>query len=321
MSAPSAEQIADHLVVAAGRGVDERRPARPVHRARPRPAALHHVEVAAERRDHQRSVADRVARHPDRARGEQHVHRRAGCPRARRSPARDRRSRSTVFGSMPRASMAFTSDAVVGDGEEKSSRSPCARAARAAAARHGERGGGESGDSRRAATAINGHRVVLRGDPEQAEEIGGRRARDGLDRTPRAGARSPARRAARTPARCACRGAAPGRGRANRSRSACGRAAPGAATSFSACAFLNVTMPENEMWKPRSSAAAATSQRLGEAMHDAAGVAGALLAHDRERVVRPRRGCGRPAACRPRAPRGCGCGSAARCQSRSPVSR
>ncbi len=33
-----------------------------------------------------------------------------------------------------------------------------------------------------------------------------------------------------------------------------------AATSFSAVALRKVTMPENEMWKPRSSAACATSQ-------------------------------------------------------------
>ena len=57
------------------------------------------------------------------------------------------------------------------------------------------------------------------------------------------------------------------------------------ATSFSGTAFLKVTMPENEMWKPSSIAACATSQRLGEAVHHAARLARALLAHDAERVL------------------------------------
>ena len=43
-------------------------------------------------------------------------------------------------------------------------------------------------------------------------------------------------------------------------------------------------MPENEMWKPRSSARLRDVPGLGEAVHDAARLAGALLAHDRKRV-------------------------------------
>ena len=64
------------------------------------------------------------------------------------------------------------------------------------------------------------------------------------------------------------------------------------------------------MWKPRSSAARRDVPGLGEAVHDAARLAGALFAHDRERVGGGRRACGSRAACRPRAPRGCACESA-----------
>ena len=93
------------------------------------------------------------------------------------------------------------------------------------------------------------------------------------------------------------------------------------ATSCSATAFLNVTMPENEMWKPRSSAARATSQVSVKQCMTPPDFAGALLAHDRERVVRRAARVDRRAACRTRARRGCACGSARAATSRSPSSR
>ena len=148
---------------------------------------------------------------------------------------------------------------IVGHGDRRSP--SCDRCARAAGATMQQRGG----EQRRQRDARPRRRSVRHGVPPwRRSRTAGRNWPSSparcLRAARRAGARSRPRRAARRPAGCACRGTAPARDTGESVSISSRSSGTRRATSFSSCAFLNVTMPENEMWKPRSSAARATSQ-------------------------------------------------------------
>ena len=234
--------------------------------------------------------------------------------------------RSSMSGSAPAAQQPLRlGDAIVGHGDHEVVGHRLRARRRGSARRARPRRGPHGRDTRAAPQAWRRRSVDMarpRGvDPEEAEEIGGRRVRD---RPPTGTPRSCAISAAtcgtyagwlRLPRNGT--GARYGESVSISRRSSGTRRA----TSFTSCAFLNVTMPESEMWKPEVERGPRDVPRFGEAVHDAAGIARAAPPHERKRVGARRRACGSRAACRARSAARMCMRKRSRCQPRSPRSR
>ena len=257
------QKIADDLVVAAGRRIDQRRPALLIdvgaalratssrspdgRRAPPPSAPCRRIALRA-------STFARAA--------EQDVHRRGVAGRARRPTSAG--SPFAVDGvrirCRARAGACTSGDAIVGDGDHEVRRAASAACA-AGAATPMPRRRARPANAMRQRRPISAHRCASAGRSRTGGRNCGRRPGD----RPRA---ARPRRRAISAATCGTKagwlrlprcgtGARYGESVSISRRSSGTRRA----TSFRSCAFLNVTMPENEMWKPRSSAARATSQR------------------------------------------------------------